>query len=393
MKYRMSLITVSAVLLLGGCGTAGSGATLKNGAVEESGWKTLKKVSGREVIAELKQTVKESPKRDKAAAAQTESYEYKEGLYGEPNPELAEDMAVQAIEGPIAIEAMEKVYGGHESFENEGILFFENQMSGAEQSGIWIGVKEPDERVQKLLDELQPKVDAGEILAEPIYIFRSPHTQKELHEQQDEVGLALKGMRSERGSYGLSVNTITGVVEISHDFLKPAQQKELEGMFPDNKFHFEQDGRIVAEPGESSIIMPEETFTDTPVTEGGFILSAGEGKIFVAGGTEGAVYYEFPEADKLQIGQRVKVEASGGIMLSLPGQGKAKFVEVLPDYKPAGATLSESQAVAKAIEMTDGKTTFGFLVIQEITFDEKETKWILKIMQDDKEATLEVADQ
>lgn len=387
MKKILSTLFITA-LLLGGCGT---GESPRHGAVEVS--KTLKKVSGREIIAELKQTVKESPERDKAAVAQTESHEYKEGLFGEPTPELAEDMAVQAIEGPIAIEAMMKVYGGHESFENEGVLFFENQMSGAEQSGIWIGVKEPDERVQKLLDELQPKVDAGQILAEPIYIFRSPHTQKELYELQNEVGRALKGMKSERGSYGLSVNTITGIIEIDHDFLKPAQQKELENMFPDRTFQFEQEGRMVAEPGESSIIYPEQTFTDTPVSEGGFILSAGEGKIFVAGGTEGEVYYHFPEADKLNVGQRVKVEASGGIMESYPAQGGAKFVEVLPDYKPAGAVLSESQAVAKAIEMTDGKTAFGFLVIQEISFDEKEKKWVFKIREDDKEATLEVADQ
>ncbi|MCM3744337.1 DUF3221 domain-containing protein [Sporosarcina luteola] len=393
MKYSVSLIMVSAALLLGGCGTAGTDASAINGTVVENGKKSLKKVSGREIIAELKQSVKESPERNKAAAAQTESYEYKEGLFGEPTPELAEDMAVQAIEGPTAIEAVEKIYGGYAGFEKEGILFFENQMSGAEQAGIWIGVKEPDERVQKLLDELQPKVDAGEILAEPIYIFRSPHTQKELYELQNEVGRALKGMKSEWGSYGLSVNTITGIIEISHDFLKPAQQKELENMFPDKTFQFEQEGRMVAEPGESSIIYPKQTFTDTPVSEGGFILSAEEGQFFIAGGTEGAVYYNFSEADKLNVGQRVKVEASGGIMLSLPGQGSAKFVEVLPDYEPVGATLSESQAVAKAIEMTDGKTAPGYLVIQEISFDEKEMKWIFKIIQDEKEATLEIADK
>lgn len=393
MKHKIMTPLLGIALLLSACGTAETNASPKNGAVEVGAWPTLKKVSGREIIAELKQTVSESSERDKVATAQTESYEYKEGLFGEPTPELAEDMAVQAIEGPIAIEATEKVYGGYEGFEKEGILFFENQMSDAEQSGIWIGVKNPDERVQKLLDELQPKVDAGEILAEPIYIFRSPHTQKELYDLQDEVAQALKGMRSERGSSGLSVNTISGIVEINHDFLKPEQQKELENMFPDKTFHFEQDGRMVAEPGESGIIMPEETFTDTPVTEGGFILSAGEGTIFVAGGTEGAVYYKFPEADKLKVGQRVKVEASGGIMESYPAQGSAKFVEVMPDYKPVGATLSESQAVAKLLEMADGKSSFGFVVIKEISFDEKKMKWVFKVMKDDKDETLAVEDK
>ena len=88
-------------------------------------------------------------------------------------------MAVQGIEGPAAIQAVEKVYG-EGGIHNEGVIFIENQTRGAEQSGVWIGIKEPDERVQQLLDLLQPKVDAGEILAEPIYIFRSPHTEKEL---------------------------------------------------------------------------------------------------------------------------------------------------------------------------------------------------------------------
>lgn len=393
MKHKIIIPLLGIALLLSACGTAETDASLKNGAVEVGAWPTLKKVSGREIIAELKQTVSESPEREKVAAEQTERQEFLDGSFGEPTPELAEDMAVQAIEGPIAIESVEKVYAGYEGFEKEGILFFENQMGGAEQSGIWIGVKEPDERIQQLLDLLQPKVDTGEILAEPVYIFRSPHTQKELYDLQDEVGQALKGMRSERGSSGLSVNTITGIVEINHDYLKPEQQKELENMFPDKTFHFEQDGRMVAQPGESSIIMPEETFTDTPVTEGGFILSAGEGTIFVAGGTEGAVFYKFAEADKLRVGQRVKVEASGGIMLSLPGQGTAKFVEVMPDYKPAGAMLSESAAVAKLLEMVDGESAFGFVVIKEVSFNGDEKKWVFKVMQDDEELTLEVVDQ
>ena len=254
------------------------------------------------------------------------------------------------IEGPAALEAMEKVYGPNGMYNN-GVIFFENQSNGAEQSGIWIGVKEPDERVRQLLDLLQPKVDAGEILAEPIYIFRSPHTEKELNDLQEKVAEALKGMYSKQGSYGLYVNTITGEIEISHDFLKPEQQKELEQLFADHTINFKQDGKLVAEPGESSIIEPKQTFTDSPVKDGGFIMSVEEGRIFVAGGTEGATYYKFPEADKLKVGQRVKVEASGAIVESYPAQGTAKFVEVMPDYKPVNAKLSESEAVAKALEV------------------------------------------
>ncbi|WP_432363406.1 DUF3221 domain-containing protein [Sporosarcina sp. UB5] len=386
MKHSL-IILLGAVMLLGGCGTSEIDGTLKSGSVVASEWEMLKLVSDREIIAELKQTAKETPARDKAVAAQADFPEF-EGQ----SKEHAEDMAVQMIEGPAAMEAMEKVYGPNGIY-NDGVIFFENQSNGAEQSGIWIGIKNPDERVQQLLDQLQPKVDAGEILAEPIYIFRSPHTEKELNDLQEEVAAALKGMYSKKGSYGLYVNTITGDIEITHDFLKKEQQDELKQLFVDHTINFTQDGKLVAEPGESSIIEPKETFTDSPVDDGGFILSAGEGQIFVAGGTEGATYYKFPEADKLKVGQRVKVEASGGIMESYPAQGTAKFVEVMPNYKPVNAEISESEAVAKVLEMDDAKSEMGFVLIDDVTYDEKEMKWIFTVLKNEGEATVEVEDQ
>ncbi|MCM3709436.1 DUF3221 domain-containing protein [Sporosarcina luteola] len=384
MKNKLIVLFASA-LLLGGCGT---GPSSKNGAVDDSdsGWKSLKTVSGREIIAELKQTVEETPKRDERATIETPPE------FEEPTKETVEDLNVKAIEGPAVFQAVEKVYG-EGGIHHEGVIFFELQTKGAAQSGVWIGLKEPDERVQQLIDLLQPKVDAGEILAEPIYIFRSPHTEKELYELQDEVAEALKGLESERGSFGLYVDVITGNIEITHDFLKPEQQEKLREQFADHTINIEQDGRMVPEPGESTIIAPEQTYTDKPVTEGGFILEAGDGRIFVAGGTESVVFYKFPEADKLKAGQRVNVERSGPILESYPGQGTAKFVEVLPDYKPAGAKLSESQAVAKALEVAGERLSNGYVVIEEVSFDENEKKWVFKLLPDDGEGTLEVADQ
>ncbi|MCM3744338.1 YobA family protein [Sporosarcina luteola] len=382
MKTSLSIL-LGATLLLGGCGTD---ASLKNVAVEDGEWKTLKTVSGREIIAELKQTVEETPKRDERATIETPPE------FEEPTKETVEDLNVKAIEGPAVFQAVEKVYG-EGGFHHEGVIFFELQTKGAAQSGVWIGLKEPDERVQQLLELLQPEVDAGEILAESIYFFRSPHTEKELYDLQEEVAEALKGMQSEGGSFGVYVDIITGDIEITHDFLMPEQQEELRKLFTDYTINFEQDGRMVPEPGESRIIPPEQTYTDTPVEEGGFILSAGEGTIFVAGGTKSAVYYKFPEADKLKVGQRVNVERSGPIAESYPGQGTAKFVEVLPDYKPANAKLSESQAVAKALEVAGERLSNGYVVIEEVSFDENEKKWVFKLLPDDGEGTLEVADQ
>lgn len=387
MKKIVSTLFVAAILL-GGCETASTDHTSPNNdAVEGNEWKTLKTVSGREIIAELKQTTEETSKRDKRATVETEGPDAKE-----PSKELMEDLAVKGIEGPAAIQAVEEVYG-EGGIHNEGVVFIENQTKGADQSGVWIGIKEPDERVQQLLDLLQPKVDAGEILAEPIYIFRSPHTEKELNDLQDEVTEALKGMESEQGSYEVYVSTITGAIEVIHDFLNSEQQEELRELFAGHTIDFEQNGRMIPQPGESAVIAPEQTYTDTPVTEGGFVLSAGDGQILVAGGTEDVVYYAFPEADKLQVGQRVKVERTGPIAESYPGQGTAKFVEVLPDYKPANAKLSESQAVAKVLEMASEKLSNGFSVIDEVSFDEEEKKWIFKLWPEDGEGALEVKDQ
>ncbi|HEX5563953.1 MAG TPA: DUF3221 domain-containing protein [Sporosarcina sp.] len=382
MKNILSTLFVAA-LLLGGCATD---ASPKNAAVEDGERPTLKKVSGREIIAELKQTVEETPKRDERATIETPPGVEK------PSKETVEDLNVKAIEGPAVFEAVEKVYG-EGSVHHEGVIFIELQTKGAEQSAVWIGIKEPDERVQQLVDLLQPKVDAGEILAEAIYFFRSPHTEKELYDLKEEVAAALKGLESERGSFDLYIDVITGAIEITHDFLKPDQQEELRKQFADHTINITQNGRMIAEPGESTLISPEQTYTDTPVTEGGFVLAAGDGRIFVAGGTEDPVFYKFPEADKLKVGQRVNVEVSGKISKSYPGQGTAKFVEVLPDYRPANAKLSESQAVAKALDIAGEKLSNGFVLIEEVTFDENEKTWVFKLWPDDGEGPVEVEDQ
>jgi len=374
---------------VGGCGTAAPGKDGIDGgtAAEQDGWKTIETVDGREIIAALKQSVADSTKRNEAVKEILARTDYVEGYLGEPSEELAADSAVQEIEGPAAIEAVEAVYGGYDGFEKEGVLFFENQASGAAQSGIWIGVKKPDDRVQQVLDRLQPKVDAGELLAGPIYIFRSAHTQRELYGQQDEVAKAVEALKMERGSSAVSANIISGEITVSHDFLKDSQRDGLKRQFPGYHLKFEQNGRMVAEPGQSAVIEPDKAVTETPVEEGGFVMKASAEEFLVSGGTEGAVYYVFPESDRLSVGSRVKVENTGSIAESYPAQGEAKFVEILSDYRPPGAALSESQAVNKAI---DGKVSglLGFLEIRNTRYDAGRGIWVLT-MYDNTELEIE----
>lgn len=378
-------IILSISLLAGGCGTSGIERTLVSNSDEQQDSGEVK-TNSREIIAELKQTVKKTPKRDQLALEQLTRTDYKEGLFGEPSKELEEDMAVQAIEGLAAIEAFEKVYGGYAGFDKEGVIFFENQMDGATQSGIWIGVKDPDARLQEVLDILQLKVDAGEILAEPIYIFLSPHTQHELHVQQDKVAKAVDELHRDRGSYSVSVDTISGVISIGHDFLKADQKKGLEKQFSEDTLYFKQEGSMIAEPGESAIIKPKNDETDTPVEEGGFVLGISDSSFFVAGGSESAVSYSFHEADQLTVGQRVKVEATGAIAESYPAQGEAKFVEILSDYHPAGAVLSESQVVEKAIQ----QKTSDFIVIEKVRYEASRNVWTLTLND---ESVVEIEDR
>ena len=243
------------------------------------------------------------------------------------------------MKGPAAIAAVEKVYGGHEAFEKAGVLFFENQTLGAKQSGIWLGIKEPDERVDELLALLQAKVDAGEILAEPIYIYKSSHTREELNHLQHEVMKVLKPMLDQRGSYGLSVDTITGDVEITHDFLKDEQQEKLRQKFENHTIHFEQEGRMIAEPGEPTTTYPVGKLTATTLPlEGAYVMQVDEeGMLVIAtkpddfsstGGVKdfyGAAFYKYPNAvEQLKVGQRVHVEVTGAMAESYPAKEEQK---------------------------------------------------------------------
>lgn len=383
-------ILLGCALFIAACGTAGENG---QGNIVKIDEETPKTVSGREIIAALEQTIKETPRRDERVLEITESEDFNSGIMGEPSKKLEEDMAVQSIEFFAVMEAIEKVYGGHEQFDEVGVLFLENQMQEAEQSGVWLGVKEADEQIDALIHELQPKVDAGEILAEPIYIYRSPHTQKELNELQDEVAKVLQPMAPKINSGQLTVNTITGDIEIEHDFLTEVQQEELRAKFAKHTIHFEQVGRMVAKPGESIIIYPDDQYTTEAPTEGGYIVQANQKSFLITGKNYGAIYFEYPgEIEQVQVGQRVEVEAAGGIAQSYPGQGTAKYIEVLPEYKPENAFLSESEVVQQAAAIAFERSNWA-PHLETVTYDEKTKKWHVNIMQDEEKYEIEIEDK
>jgi len=367
MKKYITPIGIALLLTVAGCGTSDKEQiTLGQGSEVE------KKETEREIIAELEQTVTETPERDKVLAEIEEQPEFRDGIYGKPTDGLAESLSVQQVEGSIAIAALEEVYGGQKGFHKEGILFF----GADEDPGFWIGIKNPDERLDELLQILQGKVDSGKILAKYIHIFKSDFTEEEQWALTDQVHMEVRKMSEEfhnpgSASMGISVDTLTGNIEISHNFLSDEQKEQLKELFVDHIIIFSVQGRMAPKEGEPDVLYPEKEFTNVPHSEGNFILSVEENRFFT-----GSMYYDFTDAQKkLKAGQRVIVTDTGSIAMSMPGQGTAVLVEVLADYRPDGADLTESQVVAIAAEKP-----IGF--IEKIEFDQDADQWIVFNSQD-----------
>ena len=414
MKNYAAIIGLA--VILSACGTAEEPSgneepTQQNqtsGDAEEPDTTT---VSGREIIASLEQTTDDTSIRDEKAAAVKEDETFTGGYMGEPTDELAEDLAVQQIEGLAAIEALEQVYGGHKGINKAGVVFYENQTSGADQSGFWFGVKEPDERLEEWLAILQEQVDAGEILAEPIYVYHSEHSQQDLQALTSEANKVLKPMKEahhspDSVSYGISGDTVTGALEISHNFLTEEQQKNIVEAFPEREVIIEQEGRMVPGPGEPDVAYPTPATVTERSQEGYYLISINDDSMLAVAAesqdfssTAGvnkhfsAIDFSFPDAaEKLEVGQRVIIEASGAIAESYPGQGRAIFVEVLPAYKPESADLSETQVVQRALERASQQSNW-VTAISSLEFNEEADQWIVGIFQEEKEFEVEIEDQ
>ncbi|AYC30139.1 DUF3221 domain-containing protein [Paenisporosarcina cavernae] len=369
MKKYITPIGIAVLFIVTGCGTAVK-EPVTNG--EGSGSEVQKKEIEREIIVELKQPKIETPERDKVKAEIKERPEFKDGIYGKQTDELAENLTVQQIEGPIAITALEEVYGGQNGFQKEGIIFYGTD----ENPGFWIGIKNPDERLDELVKILQAKVDSGVISAKYIHIFKSDFTHEEQRALMDQVNREVKKMVEEFHNpnavgYSVSVDTLTGNIEIDHNFLTEKQIEHLKESFDRHKIVFSIQGKMAPDEGEPDVIYPEKEFTTTQHSEGELILGVEKDRFFT-----GSMYYDFTDAKKkLKTGQRVLVSTTGMIMESFPGQGRAVVVEILPDYKPDGANLTESQVVAIAAQNKIG-------VIEKIEFNQDEDEWIVSSNKD-----------
>lgn len=378
----------------------------------ESGWKTIEAVNNRAIIAKLKQTAKETPERDKKLQEFTEREDFKDGLFGKPTDELAEALTMQAIEGTIAPQALERIYGGYQGLEDNMVIFLENSNKNGERMGFWIGVKKADSRLTRFVEEMQTKVDAGEIKAEYIHIFYSPYTTTENNELTTKVYETVKRFHRlsghTSGTYSSHVDTITGEIVIGHNFLSEKEKDQIIKQLPGRKVVFEQNGRMIPKEGEPDTFYPEKEFTSQPSKEGDYIMQLSEdgllavsaqGHVYNKATGElhfGATHFSFPDAaKKLKIGQRAEIEADGPIMESYPGQGGALYVTVLPEYKPAGAHMSESQVVEEAITLAKKTSGNEILIIRDLSYNAEASTWTITFQYglQDQELEINIADQ
>ncbi|WP_170211269.1 DUF3221 domain-containing protein [Robertmurraya siralis] len=414
MKWKWSA-SLLIILFLTACGTASTqpkedGGQLKSQSQNpenNSGWETIEVVNNRSIIAKLDQTTNDTSKRDKVV----EEIKKREEFTNEPSDEsakekLVEMSAVQEVEAMTVLPLLEEIYGGNAEFEKNGVVFFGNEATGVEPNGIWIGIKQADDKLQRFVDALQEKVDSGDILAKYIYIYYTPHTTAENNQLVDEVYKAVNEIAKqhstpERLSLGVSVDGKTGTIEIEHNFLTKEQQQLLREKFSDRETVIKQDGRLAPKEGEPDITYPEEKYTNSLTNDGSYYvlsLSATE-MLLVSAPTKdstntgdtiyNAIYYQYPDAQsKLKIGQRVKVESSGPIMESYPAQGTALYVDVLPEYKPDDATLSESQVIRKLLSRIGQAAV---VEIREISYNKNQDEWTINYQLNDEilEITLE----
>lgn len=131
------------------------------------------------------------------------------------------------------------------------------------------------------------------------------------------------------------------------------------------------------------------------IGEGGMLVVSAEAKDYSrTGGNEeyyDAVWVSYAPGD-VEVGEYVKIKFDGAINDSYPGQADVREIEVIPGSTPEGATLSDTEALNKALTTE----TFGneILTVQTIEFDANQDEWtiVLKNTDNYEEHSIRIAD-
>ncbi|PFA67303.1 hypothetical protein CN378_10675 [Bacillus sp. AFS015802] len=222
-------------------------------------FETINITNNREIIATLDQTVQKTPKWDQVVKEIREGEDYNIGHFNKSRDRLVEELAIQTVVIESVIPLLENIYGGRSGFEKEGVIFFESSNKKVDKAGFWIGIKDPDNRLDKFVEELQKKVDEGEIKADSINIFHTQHTESENNHLMREVNDNIEQISTEHGDSSLErsvsvvgVNSDTGNIEIGHHGLTEEQKKDLEKSFPNRKIIFYHQEMHIPENAEKT---------------------------------------------------------------------------------------------------------------------------------------------
>jgi hypothetical protein len=91
--------------------------------------------------------------------------------------------------------------------------------------------------------------------------------------------------------------------------------------------------------------------------------------------------------DDVKVGEKVKVWFKGDIATSYPGIATVGKLEVIPSSTPEGATLSDAEALNKAL--SQGNFGSEILAVNSISYDSVADTWTVKL----NEHTIEAEDK
>lgn len=134
----------------------------------------------------------------------------------------------------------------------------------------------------------------------------------------------------------------------------------------------EEESRKEQEPDLEGFVMRIENSTILVVSEESedFSATGGMSEFYKAIWVSGV-------REELNIGQKVQIWIDGPILESYPAQAQVKFIEVLPNERIDGATLTKTDVIQKALDAID---TEDVIAIKSMNFDLEAHSWTVEIL-------------
>mgnify|MGYP001309539801 CR=1 FL=1 len=123
----------------------------------------------------------------------------------------------------------------------------------------------------------------------------------------------------------------------------------------------------------------------------GLLVVGSKEKHFGAGGAShfyDAVWFSHA-GSSAEVGQEVEVFSNGEFAESYPAQGKADRVVVLEKDKPAGAALTEAEAVRRALESPELAEGFA-TAVRSVAYEADRSEWVVELGENGEEKTTTV---